>query len=45
MIASLRRLALFAGSLLAACGPAGCAHLSPPAVVPAPPDVPRELSK
>jgi polysaccharide biosynthesis/export protein len=51
MTPSLRRLALFAGSLLAACGPAGCAHLGSvggfgeSAVVVAPPSVPRELSK
>lgn len=45
MTPSLRRLALFAAGLLAGCGSVGCAHLSPPAVIPAPPDVPRELSK
>ena len=45
MSPSLRPLALLAGSMMAAAGPAGCAHLSPPTVVPAPPEVPRELSK
>jgi polysaccharide export outer membrane protein len=45
MTASLRRLALIAGGLVAACGPAGCAHLGATAVVPAPAAVPRELSK
>jgi polysaccharide biosynthesis/export protein len=45
MTVSLRRMALFAGCLLAACGPAGCAHMGPPVLIPAPPSVPRELSK
>jgi polysaccharide export outer membrane protein len=45
MTHSLRRLALFAGCLLAVCGPAGCATTGPTFVIPAPPDVPRELSK
>jgi polysaccharide export outer membrane protein len=47
MIASRRRLAFFAGCLLAACGPAGgCAHFShSDVVVTGPPGVPRELTK
>lgn len=45
MSTSLRRLTLIAAGLLAASGPTGCVHMSPPVVIPAPPDVPRELSK
>jgi polysaccharide export outer membrane protein len=45
MSPSLRRLALFASSLLAASGLVGCAHVSSPVIIPAPPEVPRELSK
>lgn len=42
----LRRLALFVGGLLAAAGPAGCTTVGTTTVVlPAPPDVPRELTK
>ena len=45
MTTTPRCLAFFAGSLLAVSLSIGCAHVSPPATVLAPPDVPRELSK
>ena len=45
MTPTLRRLALFTGAVLAACGPVGCATTGPTAIMPAPPDVPREMSK
>lgn len=45
MSPALRRLALISAGLLAACTPVGCAHVRPPTVVSAPPEVPRELSK
>ena len=44
MTASLHRLALFAGAVLAGCGPAGCAHFGQEEVFIAPPEVPREMT-